>query len=169
MTTFEPDTVASAPPSTVVAPELAAFVYLEARLADEARYSEWEALWTDDASYGVPMRPGDDPETRLSYIYDNRARIRSRIAQLNSGARHSQTPPSTMRRLISNLERVAADGRSTSVASNFVLFEHRREMNIWAGRCIHRIETGPGGFRLIEKTVHLVNADAPIRTLAFLI
>jgi 3-phenylpropionate/cinnamic acid dioxygenase small subunit len=169
MTTFERDTVAAAPATTVVDPELAAFIYLEARLADEGRYSEWEALWTDDARYWVPMRPGDDPETRLSYIYDNRSRIRSRVAQLNSGARHSQTPPSTMRRLISSLEQVAADGRSTTIASNFALFEHRREMNIWAGRCIHRIETGPAPLRLIQKTVHLVNADSPIRTLAFLI
>jgi hypothetical protein len=54
----------------------------EARLADEARYSEWEALWGDDALYWVPMHPGADPELTLSYVYDNRARIRSRVAQI---------------------------------------------------------------------------------------
>src|ERR1700704_2446246 len=83
---------------------LVAFVYREARLADEARYSEWESLWDDDALYWVPMHPDDDPETRLSYVYDNRQRIKSRVAQLNTGVRHSQTPPSVMRRIISNLE-----------------------------------------------------------------
>ena len=30
------------------------FLYREARLADEARYAEWEALWTDDGVYWVP-------------------------------------------------------------------------------------------------------------------
>jgi 3-phenylpropionate/cinnamic acid dioxygenase small subunit len=149
--------------------EVAAFLYLEARLADEARYSEWEALWTDDARYWVPMGQDQDPDTHVSYIYDNRQRIRSRIAQLNSGARHAQTPPSVMRRLISNLERVATDERSVTVASNFVLFEYRVEMTTWAGRYLHRIETGPDGLRLIDKTVHLVNAQGPIPTLAFLI
>ena len=161
--------VPSAPVGAPVRPELAAFIFMEARLADEARYSEWEALWTDDARYWVPMGEDHDPETRLSYIYDNRQRIRSRVAQLNSGARHSQTPPSRMRRLIGNLEQLGGDDRSVTVASNFVLFEHRFEMTTWAGRYIHRIETGSDGLRLIEKTVHLVNAGGPIRTLSFLI
>ena len=30
-----------------------AFIYTEARLADESRYAEWEALWDDDAVYWV--------------------------------------------------------------------------------------------------------------------
>ena len=37
-----------------------AFLYKEARFADEARYADWEALWTDEAVYWVPAidRPG---------------------------------------------------------------------------------------------------------------
>jgi 3-phenylpropionate/cinnamic acid dioxygenase small subunit len=157
------------PAAAIVDPELAAFVYHESRLADEARYSEWEALWTDDARYWVPMQEGQDPETHLSYIYDNRQRIKSRIAQLNTGVRHAQTPPSKMRRTLSNLERVGSDDRSVTVSSNFVLFEYRVEMTTWAGRYVHRIETNSDNLRLIEKTVHLVNANGPVRTLAFLI
>ena len=30
-----------------------AFIYKEARLADESCYAEWEALWDDDAVYWV--------------------------------------------------------------------------------------------------------------------
>ena len=93
-----------------VDPELVSFVFTEARLADEARYSDWEALWDDDALYWVPMHPDADPELTVSYVYDNRTRIRSRVAQLNTGVRHSQTPPSVMRRTVSNFEVVAADG-----------------------------------------------------------
>jgi 3-phenylpropionate/cinnamic acid dioxygenase small subunit len=157
------------PAGSVVTPEHAAFIYHESRLADEGRYSEWEALWTDDAKYWVPMGEDQDPETQLSYIYDNRQRIRSRIAQLNSGVRHSQVPPSKMRRTVSNLERIGSDDRSVTIASNFVLVEYRVEMAVWAGRYVHRIETAPEGLGLIEKTVHLVNAHGPVKTLAFLI
>jgi hypothetical protein len=97
------DTVFAAPPpahtdpsaAALVDPALVAFIYHEARLADEARYSEWEALWDDRATYWVPMAPDADPETQVSYINDNRTRIRSRVAQLNTGVRHSQTPPSS--------------------------------------------------------------------------
>ena len=40
------------------------FLYREARLADEARYAEWHALWTDDGEYSVPASadPDADPD-----------------------------------------------------------------------------------------------------------
>jgi len=46
------------------------FLYMEARLADEARYAEWLALWTDDAVYWVPATtdPESDPEKHLSHV-----------------------------------------------------------------------------------------------------
>jgi 3-phenylpropionate/cinnamic acid dioxygenase small subunit len=152
-------------------PAIVSFLHLEARLADEARYSEWEELWDDDGLYWVPMSPGADPAHDLSYIYDNRRRIHSRVAQLNTGSRHSQTPPSTMRRLLTNMERLDCDDETVTVGSNFVLYEYRYQMTIWAGRVTHRIRVGnPGrGPRLVAKTVHLINAGAALPTLAFLL
>jgi 3-phenylpropionate/cinnamic acid dioxygenase small subunit len=154
-----------------VDPALVSFIYHEARLADEARYSEWEALWDDDARYWVPMSPDADPETQVSYVNDNRTRIRSRIAQLNTGVRHSQTPPSVLRRTVSNFEVVseARQAGTVTVASNFVLVEYRFAMTLWAGRYLHTIRAAEGGPRLVGKTVHLVNAGGPIPTMAFLI
>ncbi len=157
------------PPFQPVPAEVAAFLAYEARLADESRYSEWEALWDDDACYWVPMNEGDDPERNLSYIYDNRRRIRSRIAQLNSGSRHSQTPPSRLRRVLGNLEVLDTDDISVTVGSNFVLYEYRRELITWAGRYVHRVRTDGDRLRLLAKTVHLVNGHAAVPTLAFLI
>ena len=40
------------------------FLYREARLADEARYAEWLALWTDDGVYWVPAT--GDPAAGLA-------------------------------------------------------------------------------------------------------
>jgi 3-phenylpropionate/cinnamic acid dioxygenase small subunit len=148
---------------------VAAFIFREARLADEARYTEWEELWDDDALYWVPMHPDDDPEQRVSYIYDNRRRIKSRVAQLNTGVRHSQTPPSVMRRVLGNLEVLNEDDDTTTVAANFVLHEYRFNLITWAGRYVYRIRRGASGLRLANKTVHLVNAGGPIPTMSFLI
>src|ERR1700712_2629304 len=94
------------------------FIHLEARLADEARYSEWESLWDADGVYWIPMSEDADPAKDLSYVYDNRRRIRSRVAQLNTGSRHSQTPPSKMRRLVSNMELVGQDHDTVTIGSN---------------------------------------------------
>ena len=153
-------------------PEILSFLYLEARLADEGRYSEWEALWADDddtVEYRVPMHPDDDPRTTLAYINDNRRRIKSRVAQLNTGNRHSQTPPSVMRRVISNSEVVDAGADTITVESNFALFEYRLRQRFWAGRVVHTIRLAPEGPRLIRKIVHLIDAGGPVETLAFLI
>jgi 3-phenylpropionate/cinnamic acid dioxygenase small subunit len=156
--------------------EILSFLYLEARLADEGRYSEWEALWADDddsVEYRVPMHPDDDPRTTLAYINDNRRRIRSRVAQLNTGNRHSQTPPSVMRRVVSNSEVVHTgidNGIDTvTVESNFALFEYRLRQRFWAGRVIHTVRRSADGPRLVRKIVHLVDAGGPVETLAFLI
>jgi 3-phenylpropionate/cinnamic acid dioxygenase small subunit len=157
------------PVARPVDPDLAAFIYLEARLADEARYSEWESLWADDALYWVPMSPDADPDLQVSYVYDNRRRLKSRVAQLNSGSRHSQTPPSVMRRTVSNLEVLAQDDDTTTIGSNFALYEYRYGLTIWAGRYIHRIRTAGERPLLAAKTVHLVNAGGPIQTMSFLI
>jgi 3-phenylpropionate/cinnamic acid dioxygenase small subunit len=164
-------TTATENPAAAVDRSVEAFLYLEARLADEARYSEWESLWDDDGLYWVPMSPDADPNTDLSYVYDNRRRIHSRVAQLNTGTRHSQTPPSKMRRLLTNLEVLGQDDETVTVGSNFVLYEYRYGMTVWAGRVVHRVRTTDPerGPTLVAKTVHLVNAGDPLPTMAFLL
>ena len=102
--------------------EIEQFIYREARYADEHDYDAWEALWTDDALYWVPAG-GDlaEPQLRMSVIYDNRSRIATRLNQLRTGRRYAQTPPSSLRRVISNIEVLSRDGREVTVAANFVL------------------------------------------------
>jgi Ring hydroxylating beta subunit len=79
------------------------FLYREARLADEGDYDAWEALWTDDALYWVPIGgEGGDPQRQMSVIYDNRNRISTRLKQLRTGKRYAQAPPSNLRRMLSS-------------------------------------------------------------------
>jgi 3-phenylpropionate/cinnamic acid dioxygenase small subunit len=151
------------------------FLYREARLADEARYGEWLALWTDDAVYWVPATtdPTASPDTRISHIYDNRARLETRVKLLQSGHRYSQEPASVMRRLISNIEVEAAEGGELVAGSNFILGELAvqagHEMHWWVGRATHRLRQVDGELRMSRKTVVLVNAAEPLPNLSFLI
>jgi len=150
------------------------FIYREARLADEARYADWLALWTDDGVYWVPATtdPAAGPDTHISHVYDNRARIDTRIKLLQTGHRYSQEPASLMRRLISNIE-VAADDGELVVESNFILGElsvqSKREMHWWVGRTTHRLRRVDGALRMSQKKVVLVNAAEPLPNLSFLI
>jgi len=154
---------------------VAAFLYEEARLADEARYAEWLALWTDDGVYWVPATtdPNADPERHLSHIYDNRARLETRVKLLQTGVRYSQEPASLMRRIVSNIEVRVADAGELVAGSNFILAElavqAKHELHWWAGRSTHHLRRVDGALRMSRKTVVLVNAAEPLPNLAFLI
>ena len=150
--------------------QIAAFLHLEARLADENDYDAWEALWTDDALYWVPAGEPADPMTQMQVIYDNRSRIATRIAQLKTGKRYTQAPPSRMRRLISNIETVGQDGPDAVVEANFLLVEGRERGNVmWAGRTTYRLRPMDGQIKLAYKKVSLVNSADPLPSLGFLI
>ncbi|MGH9133566.1 MAG: aromatic-ring-hydroxylating dioxygenase subunit beta [Ilumatobacteraceae bacterium] len=155
--------------------EIEQLLFREARLADESRYEEWLSLMTDDVRYWVPSGRADyDPDTRISFVNDNRKRLETRVGQLLTGLRYAQTPPSPMRRVISNLEIESVDDDGTITAgSNFVLHElaaqATNELRIWAGRATHRLRRVDGELRIAAKTVELVNASQPLPTLAFLL
>ena len=152
-----------------------AFLYKEARFADEARYADWEALWTDDAVYWVPATtdPEIDPNTHISHIYDNRQRIATRVKLLQSGHRYSQEPASSMRRLISNIEVEKNEDDTFVVGSNFLLVElsiqAKHETHVWAGRTTHTLRWVDATLKMSRKKVVLVNAAEPLPNMSFLI
>jgi 3-phenylpropionate/cinnamic acid dioxygenase small subunit len=147
------------------------FIYREARLQDELSYDEWEALWTDDAIYWVPANGDDiDPTTQMSILFDNRSRISTRIKQLHTGKRHSQNPPSRLRRLISNVELLGSDDEDILAGANFLIYESReRGVTLWAGRSEYRLRRTDDGWRMAGKKVLLVNNDRPLSTMSFLV
>lgn len=150
------------------------FVYREARFQDEHAYDAWEALWTDDAIYWVPANGADtDPTTQMSVLYDNRARIATRVKQLHTGKRHSQIPRSDLRRLVSNVELLEPHPElpdDIAVGANFIVCESRERGTVmWAGRSEYVLRETPDGLRMARKKVILVDNERPLHTLAFLI
>ncbi len=154
--------------------EIKAFIYREARLADESDYAGWEALLTDDIHYWVPSGKADyDPASRISFINDNRSRLATRIRQLQTGHRHAQTPASSMRRMITNLELLEHTDDEFVAAGNFVLHEHAiqatHDVRVWAGRVTYGLRRTETGLMMSRKVVELVNSTDALPSLAFLI
>jgi benzoate/toluate 1,2-dioxygenase beta subunit len=156
--------------------EVEQFLFREARLADENDYDGWEALWTDDAIYWVPVDgEGDHPRTSVSIIYDNRSRISTRMRQVKTGKRYAQAPPSNLRRIIGNIELVGGrenvDGAiDLEVAANFLALESRpRGTHLWGGRTTYRVRRVDGEIRLAYKKVVLVDNEQAVPTLGFLV
>lgn len=155
--------------------EIEEFLTLEARLADESRYSEWEALVDDDMIYWVPTAESADaePGAKTSIIYDNRARVATRIRQLNTGKRHAQTPVSPMVRMVSGVEIEPGSDGVYTVRCNQVVHEHRaqstRETYTWPARMEYRLRRHDDGFRMFFKSVRLIMAADAVPGLAFII
>lgn len=147
------------------------FLFYEARLQDTHDYDAWEGLWEEDAIYWVPANGTDtDPETQMSVIYDNRSRIRVRIAQLKTGRRHTQTPRSELARQISNVEVVEVSRDEVAVFANVLIYEDNlRGETLWAARNEYRLRFVDTAFRLVRKKINLVNNSKPMFTLSFLV
>ena len=154
--------------------EIEDFLYKEARLADESRYTEWEALVDDDMYYWIPRgEPNYERGKQVSITADNRNRLANRIKQLNTGNQHAQIPPSPMRRLIANLEIERRSATEFTATYNFSLFEMRVQstgnMQVWAGRMEFHLRRTAGGLRMFYKCVALINGDQPIPSIAFIL
>ncbi|MES2415615.1 MAG: aromatic-ring-hydroxylating dioxygenase subunit beta [Pseudomonadota bacterium] len=154
--------------------ELEFFVFREAQLADESRYEEWEALLAAQVRYWVPVvQDNPDPDRDVSIINDNRSRLATRLRQLRTGTRHSQSPKSVMRRMLSNMTFAKNDDGCFTVEANFVIYEYQlqsvNEVNVWPGRVEYGLVTEDGHLRMALKKVMLIHAAGPIPSLAFIV
>ena len=151
--------------------DVSQFLFREARYADDHRYEDWEALWSDDGIYWIPANGDDiDPERQMSIIYDNRSRIRLRVRQLMTGKRHTQEPQSRLRRIVGNIEIIKVEERELHVACNTMIFESALRGDIlWASKNEFVLRRNGDDFMIARKKVALVNNDKAIFTLSFLV
>ena len=144
------------------------FLMHEARLLDERRFDEWMALFTEDGTYWVPARPGqENPDDESSLFYDDRRLMTTRIARLNHPGMHSQNPPSRTCHLVSNVLVEPADGAEIVVTSNAIMVEYRQDsQRIFAGKNTHKLIRSGETFLIAAKKVELINCDAAFAGLA---
>ena len=146
--------------------DLIDFVVREARLLDEKRFDEWNALFTDDAFYWVPLTPGQaDGLNFTSHLYEDKLLRELRIERLKSPRAFSQQPPSRCHHLLQNPGIDVFDSK----ASRYVLrtpFHYtecqRDELNMFVGVCFHHLTVVAGGLRMTLKRVDLINCDAAL-------
>lgn len=164
--------------TTAVSPtlreEIADFVEVEARLADQHRYAEWLGLWNPArALYVVPYDWEDaDESSRLAVMRDNHARLSDRIRRFESGSAHVQDPRSRLSRVISRLLIAPGDEGSLIASGNFVCVEVRMDRQVtWAGEVRYTVApaASDSGLELWTKEVRLANIARPLSPIGFLL
>src|SRR5579875_307360 len=127
--------------------EVEAFLIHEARLMDEHRYDDWMALWEDELLYWVPCNEDEiDPSRHVSLIYDGRESLTQRVWRLKGKQAHAQRPKS----------RLLGDVRNAV-------------QTVYFGRTAHTLTRRDGVLRMKRKKVMLLNNDAPLGNLTFLL
>jgi 3-phenylpropionate/cinnamic acid dioxygenase small subunit len=161
----------AAPPAARLAPdEAAAFLFHEAALLDQGRLDEWLALFTDDATYWVPLEASQtDPLHTASIVYDDRRLLEVRVRQTKHPRAHARVPAPRTVHQVANVRVGADDGREATVASSLVLVEYRQErQRVWGALVEHRLRRTADGLRIAAKRVDLVNSESELEGIACL-
>ena len=142
------------------------FLYHEARLLDEQRYEEWLSLFTEDATYWVPLEPGQkDPHETSSLIYDDRTLLELRVRQFRHPRAHARAP---LPRTVHQVGNIMV--RDLLVTSTLTVVEFRNDkQRLWAGLVEHQLVRNADSFRIARKRIDLVNSEGEIEGLTILL
>ena len=141
------------------------FLFHEAYLLDTQRYEEWLALFTEDATYWVPLEQSQkDPHETSSLIYDDRTLLELRVKQFRHPRAHARAP---LARTVHQVGNVVVDG--LIVRSTLTVIEFRNEkQRLWAGLVEHQLRRERDSWRIARKRIDLVNSEGEIEGLTIL-
>jgi 3-phenylpropionate/cinnamic acid dioxygenase small subunit len=142
------------------------FLFHEARLLDMQRFEEWLALFTEDATYWVPLEQGQkDPHETASLIYDDRTLLELRVKQFRHPRAHARAP---LPRTVHQVGNIVV--RDLVVRSTLTVVEFRNEkQRVWAGLAEHELRRERDSWRIARKRIDLVNSEGEIEGLAILL
>ncbi len=126
--------------------EIEQFLYMEAELLDERRFSDWIELIADDIHYHMPVRrnvkfgeqhrENTDAESEISWFDEGKATLAGRVRQINTGIHWVEEPFSRIRHIVTNVQLVEVLGDEVKVRSRFFVYQNRLrdEVNMFVGK-----------------------------------
>lgn len=116
--------------------ECSEFLYREADLLDERRYTEWLELLSEDFTYSMPLRlnvPYADADTKgattagedVCWFDEDKETIELRVMQLMTGMHWAEEPVSRVAHLITNIRIVEVNGDEVRLSSRFLVYRNR--------------------------------------------
>ena len=115
------------------------FLYAEADLLDQRKFSEWLELLTDDIVYFMPMRRNvkqgqhaEHENTRfgedISWFEEDKWTLAKRVEQIQTGVHWAEEPLSRVCHIVSNV-RILQEKSSTEVVvgSRFLVYQNRNQ------------------------------------------
>ena len=152
--------------------DVEAFLYNEANLLDERRYSEWLDLLTDDVRYWVPLRRNvkfgelEREFTRegqdINWFDEGKETLDQRVRQIQTGVHWAEEPLSRLAHLVTNVEILDAQpdpaaATEVSLRCRFIIYRNRveTETDILVGRREDILRREDGRWRIARRQVLL--------------
>jgi 3-phenylpropionate/cinnamic acid dioxygenase small subunit len=163
---------------TLAREQAEAFLFEEARMLDEGLFDNWLKLFASDGIYWLPIIDGSDPAVEPSLVYDNAKAREQRVFSLGHRRHYAQRPPSRTIRSISNVQvEGGGAGGIALVRNNLLILEFRPgdrqqvglgQSRLIGARCEYRLRRDDE-WRILLKKVVLIDRDAPMSSLSFII
>ena len=146
------------------------FLYREAMLLDTQQLEAWLELFTEDATYWLPLERGQrDPFETSSIIHDDRTLLELRVKQARHPRAHARLPLARTVHQVGNVVVLSEEHGEIRVASTLTLVEFRSErQRVWGALVEHRLRREGASFRIAHKRVELVNSEGEIDGVAIL-
>ncbi|MDV7356805.1 aromatic-ring-hydroxylating dioxygenase subunit beta [Rhodococcus oxybenzonivorans] len=146
-------------------------IWHEAALLDAKDYQAWDALWTDEGRYVIPIDPDtDDFDGSLNMVNDDTRMRRMRIERLTSGYSMSALAAARTVRTVSRFTVEERTEDSVTVRSAQILVGFKRDdQQTLAADVTHRIRYTESGPRLDLKVIRLVNSQAAVNASGYLL
>ena len=152
--------------ATVTRDALIDFVVREARLIDDGRFEEWNALFADDGFYWVPLSRGQtDPIGQGSLMYEDKLLRDLRIARLRDPRAHSLQAPVHCHHLLQlpTVEHFDPDRNDYELRTAFHYTERQRDdIQFHVGTARLRLRVDDGALKIVLKRVDLLDADTAL-------
>ena len=148
--------------------EIEDFLYAEADLLDRTDLEQWMELYTEDGTYWMPVREGqDDPLNEISILYENRTLMAVRCNNFGHRLAPSMEYPIRCNHIISRVRVTGedADQGLLTVTSNFLAVVYYHEQTLYTGRYTHQLQVRDGSYKIRQKRVDLINCDANHKSL----
>ncbi|MPZ13847.1 MAG: 3-phenylpropionate/cinnamic acid dioxygenase subunit beta [Chloroflexi bacterium] len=148
--------------------EIEQFLYHEAELLDERRFSEWIDLIADDVHYHMPIRrnvkfgeqarENSDADSEISWFDEGKATLAGRVRQINTGLHWAEEPPSRVCHVVSNVQILDVHGDEVKVKSRFLVYRNRLqdEVDLFVGKREDILRRDPiTGWKVAKRTIVL--------------
>ncbi len=148
--------------------EIEEFLQTEADLLDQGDLASWMELYTEDGTYWMPVRAGQEsPLEEISIMYENRTLMAIRCNNFGHRLSPSMEYPVRSSRILSRIRVIELDEASgdCTVSSKFQAVVHYREQSLFAGTYTHTLKRTANSYRIKQKRVDLINCDADHRSL----